>query len=109
MSLIFKPKKNYTEVTSSYFEDYNLIKQSMREVKSEKWINKKDCPDFNFGALDRANAIQLIMLAKNGAREVSQFVDSLSNAQLNKYKFNYGPWKEMPEEEATDNEKEQTV
>ena len=48
MSLIFKPRKNFTEVTSSYFEDFKMIKQSITEVKAEKWINKKECPGFDF-------------------------------------------------------------
>lgn len=94
MSLIFKPRKNFTEVTSSYFEDFKMIKQSITEVKAEKWINKKECPGFNFEALDRANAVQLITLARYGAFEVSQFAESLNDNQLGKYKLNYGPWKD---------------
>lgn len=94
MSLIFKPKKNFTEVTSSYFEDFKMIKQSITEVKSEKWINKKECPGFDFKSLDRANAVQLITLAKYGAFEVSRFAESLNDNQLSKYKLNYGPWKD---------------
>ena len=94
MSLIFKSKKNFTEVTSSYFEDFKMIKQSIAEVKAEKWINKKECPGFDFDSLDRANAVQLITLAKYGAWEVSQFAESLNDNQLSKYKLNYGPWKD---------------
>ena len=99
MSLIFKPRKNFTEVTSSYFEDFKMIKQSIAEVKAEKWINKKECPDFNFEALDRANAVQLITLAKYGAFEVSQFAESLNDNQLSKYKLSYGPWKDWSSDE----------
>ena len=92
MSLIFKPRKNFTEVTSSYFEDFKMIKQSITEVKAEKWINKKECPGFD--SLSRANAVQLITLARYGAFEVSQFAESLNDNQLSKYKLNYGPWKD---------------
>ena len=107
MSLIFKPRKNFTEVTSSYFEDYRMIRKSMSEVKAEKWINKKECPGFDFDALDRANAVQLITLARYGAFEVSQFAESLSNNQLGKYKLNYGPWKDWdPEKEPKEKEGE---
>ena len=106
--LVYKPKKNYTEVTSSYFEDYQMIRKSISEVKAEKWINKKECPGFDFGALDRANAVQLITLAKYGAWEVSQFAESLALGQLDKYKLNYGPWKDWKPEEA-DTETEETV
>lgn len=97
--LVYKPKKNFIVVTSSYFEDFRMIKQSMVEVKSEKWINKKECPGFNFDSLDRANAVQLITLARYGAWEVSQFAESLAQGQLNKYKLDYGPWKDWNSEE----------
>jgi hypothetical protein len=100
--LIYKPKKNYTEVTSSYFEDFQMIRKSMSEVKAEKWMNKRDCPDFDFAALDRANAVQLITLAKYGAWEVSQFAESLAPGQLDKYKLNYGPWKDWKQDEETE-------
>lgn len=107
MSLVFKHRKNFTEVTSSYFEDYRMIRKSMSEVKAEKWINKKECPGFDFDALDRANAVQLITLARYGAFEVSQFAESLSNNQLDKYKLNYGPWKDWdPEKEPEEKEGE---
>lgn len=104
--LVYKPRKNFTVVTSSYFEDFHMIKQSMMEVKAEKWINKKDCPGFDFDSLDRANAVQLITLAKYGAWEVSQFAESLAQGQLDKYKLDYGPWKDWnPEgEEKTEEE-----
>lgn len=105
MSLIFKPRKNFTEVTSSYFEDFKMIKQSMTEVKAEKWINKKECPSFNFEALDRANVVQLITLARYGAFEVSQFAESLNDNQLGKYKLNYGPWKDWNPDKDPDEEK----
>lgn len=104
MSLIFKPRKNFTEVTSSYFEDFKMIKKSMSEVRADKWINKKEYPNFDFGALARANAVQLITLARYGAFEVSQFVESLKDNQLSKYKLNYGPWKDWNPDKDPDEE-----
>lgn len=105
MSLIFKPRKNFTEVTSSYFEDFKMIKKSMSEVRADKWINKKEYPNFDFGALARANAVQLITLARYGAFEVSHFAESLNDNQLSKYKLNYGPWKDWNLDEDPDEEK----
>lgn len=104
--LVYKPRKNFTVVTSSYFEDFRMLKQSMTEVKAEKWINKKECPGFNFDALDRANAVQLITLARYGAFEVSQFAESLNDNQLSKYKLDYGPWKDWNPEDEEKTEKE---
>lgn len=104
MSLIFKPRKNFTEVTSSYFEDFKMIKKSMSEVRADKWINKKEYPNFDFGALARANAVQLITLARYGAFEVSQFAESLNNNQLSNYKLNYGPWKDWNPDKDPDEE-----
>jgi hypothetical protein len=108
MSLSSKPKKNFTEVTSSYFEDFKLIKQSMTEVKADKWINKQEYPNFDFGALARANAVQLITLARYGAFEVSQLAESLNNNQLSNYKLNYGPWKDCEPNKETKEEKQLT-
>ena len=102
MSLIYKQRKNYTEVTSSYFEDYRMIKKGMSEIKADKWTNKTEYPNFDFGKLELANVVQLIILAKNGARELSAFADSLQPSQYDKYKLNYGPWKDYEEETEKD-------
>lgn len=106
MSLIYKQRKNYTEVTSSYFEDVKMLKKSMSEVKADKFTNKIEYPGFDFGKLELANAVQIIMLAKYGARELSAFVDSLSPYQYDKYKINYGPWKDYEEELAKESEEQ---
>lgn len=107
MSLIYKQRKNYTEVTSSYFEDYRMIKKGMAEVKADKFTNKVEYPNFDFGKLEMANVVQMIMLAKYGARELSAFVESLAPAQYDKYKINYGPWQEY-EEDAEPSKEEQS-
>jgi hypothetical protein len=101
MSLVYTQRKDYTIVSSSYFDDYKMIKEGMRELKADKWVNKKECPDFDFAKLELANVVQLFILAKNGAREVSAFADSLPTQQLDKYRFNYGPWKEVDEDDTS--------
>lgn len=101
MSLVYTQRKNCTVVTSSYFEDYRMIRQGMVELKADKWVNKKECPGFDFGKLELANVVQLITLAKEGARELNMFTESLSPQQLEKYKLNYGPWKDFDENDTS--------
>lgn len=85
-----------TSVTSSYFDDMRLVKQSLYESKkddyvSAKWRREKGR---DFRELELQTAIMAITLAKKGAAEVSEFADSLKPAQYEQYVLNYGPWKD---------------
>ncbi|MCF0126072.1 MAG: hypothetical protein HUJ68_10040 [Clostridia bacterium] len=98
MSIVFKPKKNYTVVTSSYFDDIKLIKQSLSETFKDIHKNTKEYPGFDFNDLQLRSTVEILILANQGAREVSDFFRNLKDNQLSKYKSDYGPWRDCDEE-----------
>lgn len=86
-------KNGKTAVTSSYFEDMRLYRQSLSESKSEdyvaaKWRREKGR---DFSELELQTAIQVIKLGKMAVSEISSFRENLRPGQLDNYKFNFGP------------------
>lgn len=91
-----KLKNGKTSVTSSYFEDARLVKQSLSESKQDDYVSKKwrkEAPR-DFKEIEWQTAIMVIQLVKQGAREVSTFASLLADNQIGNYVLNYGPLKD---------------
>lgn len=82
-------------VTSSYFEDIRMVKQSLFESKKDdyvpgKWRREKGR---DFSELEVQTVLMTFQLAKKGLAEINDFVEDLKPSQYDKFVINYGPWK----------------
>lgn len=90
-------KNGKLAVTSTFFEDARLVKASLRESMQDDYVSSKWRRDKgrDFSELQLATVVQSMLLAKQGFAELQKFSESHRNsAQAEKYKINYGPWKD---------------
>ena len=83
-------------VSSTYFEDIQVYKMSLRDAKQSDYVSKKwrTSAPRDFSEIEMATVVQTFMLAKKGLAELDNFVQTLNSNQLDKYVIKYGPWKD---------------
>jgi hypothetical protein len=77
--IVTKLRGKKKHVTSSYFADLRILKQSRFETD---YRELKRNTEFNTEKLQLAYVVQMIKLWKMGCQELSQYISSLNNAQL---------------------------
>lgn len=92
-----RTKKNGVKViTSSYFNDMKMLRESMRDTDFMGMRYDKTC-NFDTGKLKLANAVTQITLWKQGCHELSEYVEKMSAKVAEQYEtLYYG--EDMPEE-----------
>jgi hypothetical protein len=75
-----KGKKKH--VTSSYFKDMDLLRQSEVDTNFSKVRKEKTYSQDDIEKLRLAYAIQKIVLFKQGCGELSSYINSLADSQL---------------------------
>lgn len=93
MAIVFKHLKNKTIVTSSFFEDVRMMKKTYQdeELRNMRWSNspKGDQEYYkqNFGKIKLAATVQMITLWKQGCRELTAWVESLTEKQIQEHNY----------------------
>lgn len=89
-------KNGKVSVTSSYFQDCSLVKESLRDSKKEDyeyWKWRKDKPR-DFTELELKTAVEAMKYARYGCIEMKEFMNTLHPSSFSNYKFNFGPCKD---------------
>lgn len=89
-------KNGKISVTSSYFQDCSMIKESLRDSKKddyESWKWRKDKPR-DFSELELKTAVETMKYAKYGCIEMREFMNTIHPNSFSNYKFNFGPCKD---------------
>lgn len=91
-----RTKKNGVKViTSSYFNDMKMLRESMRDTDFMGMRYDKTC-NFDTGQLKLANAVTQISLWRRGCIELSDYVEKMSPKVAEQYEtLYYG--EDMPE------------
>jgi hypothetical protein len=79
MSIITKQRGKKKYITSSYFSDLRLLKQSRFETD---YRDLKRNTEFNTSKLQLAYVIQMIKIWRMGCQELSHYIANLNNAQV---------------------------
>src|SRR5574344_7535 len=102
MALVYKTGKNGKKtVTSSYFEDAQLLKSSMADTSKDYRSLVKEMPDFDIGKLQLTSAAKIISLWRQGCSELSEYASSLNAKQCEGVTTHYMglDWKPVSDEE----------
>lgn len=86
---IKRTKKNGIKVvTSSYFDDVRMLRESIKDSGISQMRHDKNC-HFDVEALMGASAAQQILLWKHGCCELSNYVESMKPEQWKNYETLY--------------------
>lgn len=86
---IKRTKKNGIKVvTSSYFDDVRMLRESIKDSGISQMRHDKNC-HFDVEALMGASAAQQILLWKRGCYELSNYVESMKPEQWKNYETLY--------------------
>lgn len=86
---IKRTKKNGIKVvTSSYFDDVRMLRESIKDSGISQMRHDKNC-NFDVEALMGASAAQQILLWKCGCYELSNYVESMKPEQWKNYETLY--------------------
>lgn len=82
-------KKNGVKIiTSSYFDDIKMLRQSIKDTGVSQLRHDKDCK-FDVSLLMISSAAQQISLWRQGCFELSQYVESMRPEQWKNYETAY--------------------
>lgn len=86
---IKRTKKNGVKVvTSSYFDDVRMLRESMKDSGISQMRHDKEC-HFDIGALMNSSIAQQISLWQQGCRELSHYVENMKPEQWKNYEILY--------------------
>lgn len=84
-----RTKKNGVKViTSSYFDDVKMLRESMRDSGISQMRHDKEC-HFDISRLMVESAAKQIALWKQGCYELSQYVQNMKEPQWKNYETEY--------------------
>ena len=94
MVIIRKTLKNgKISITSSCFEDIRTYRMSLSESKKDDYVSAKWRRNAgrDFSGIEFETTKQVLLLAKKGCNEISEYVKQIKEKDLPNYKINWGP------------------
>jgi hypothetical protein len=87
MAIVTSQRGKIKHVTSSFFKDISLLRNS--EVDTGYRQRYREKSDFDLNKLQLAYAVQKIILFKKGCRELTEFANKLNSHELASYCTDY--------------------